>query len=100
LSLKSGEGYAGPDRHLKTVLARLRSEPEEPRMGEHRAVRILDMQLTATMTVLRLSDGNLLLYSPPALTASAAPPSSARIRVEHLHAPNTASGYSNSTNSL
>jgi hypothetical protein len=31
-------------------------------------VRFLGMQLTATMTVLRLSDGNLLLYSPLALT--------------------------------
>ena len=31
-------------------------------------VRIVGMKLTSTMTVLRLGDGSLLLYSPVAMT--------------------------------
>ena len=51
-------------------------------------VRFLGMQLTATMTVLRLSDGNLLLYSPLALTPERRAAIEALGPVAHLYAPN------------
>jgi hypothetical protein len=46
------------------------------------------MQLTATMAVLRLSDGNLLLYSPVALTQARQSAIEALGPVAHLYAPN------------
>lgn len=51
-------------------------------------VRFLGMQLTATMTVLRLSDGNLLLHSPLALTPEHSSAIEALGAVAHLYAPN------------
>jgi hypothetical protein len=52
-------------------------------------VRFLGMQLTATMTVLRLADGSLLLHSPVALTPERRAAVEALGRVAHLYAPNT-----------
>ena len=52
-------------------------------------VHIVGMQLTATMTVLALADGELLLHSPLALTPERRAAVSALGRVAHLHAPNT-----------
>jgi hypothetical protein len=51
-------------------------------------VRFLGMQLTATMTILRLSDGNLLLHSPLALTPARRAAIEALGPVAHLYAPN------------
>ena len=51
-------------------------------------VRFLGMQLTATMTVLRLSDGTLLLYSPLALTPERRAVIEGFGPVAHLYAPN------------
>ena len=51
-------------------------------------VRFLGMQLTTTMTVLRLGDGNLLLYSPVALTQARQSAIEALGPVAHLYAPN------------
>lgn len=51
-------------------------------------VRILGMPLTATMTVLRLGDGSLLLYSPIALTPERRTAIEALGPVAHLYAPN------------
>jgi hypothetical protein len=51
-------------------------------------VRFLGMQLTATMTVLRLSDGTLLLHSPLALTRKRRAAIEALGPVAHLYAPN------------
>jgi hypothetical protein len=51
-------------------------------------VRILRMRLTATMTVLRLSDGSLLLHSPLALTPPRRSAVEALGPVTHLYAPN------------
>jgi len=51
-------------------------------------VRFLGMRLTATMTVLRLSDGTLLLYSPLALTTERRAAVEALGPVAHLYAPN------------
>ena len=51
-------------------------------------VRFLGMQLTATMTVLRMSDGNLLLHSPLALTPERRAAIEALGAVAHLYAPN------------
>jgi hypothetical protein len=51
-------------------------------------VRILGMPLTATMTVLRLGDGSLLLYSPVALTPERRAALEALGPVAHLYAPN------------
>jgi len=51
-------------------------------------VRILGMPLTATMTVLRLADGSLLLYSPIALTPERRAAVEALGPVAHLYAPN------------
>jgi hypothetical protein len=51
-------------------------------------VRILGMQLTATMTVLRLGDGSLLLHSPIAMTPERRAAIEALGPVAHLYAPN------------
>jgi hypothetical protein len=51
-------------------------------------VRFLGMQLTSKMTVLRLSDGNLLLHSPVALTPARRAAIEALGPVAHLYAPN------------
>lgn len=51
-------------------------------------VRILGMPLTATMTVLRLGDGRLLLHSPVAMTPERLAAVEALGAVAHLHAPN------------
>jgi hypothetical protein len=52
-------------------------------------VRFLGLKLTATMTVLRLGDGSLLLYSPVAMTPERRAAVEALGRVAHLYAPNT-----------
>jgi hypothetical protein len=52
-------------------------------------VRFLGLRLTATMTVLRLGDGTLLLHSPVALTPERRAAVDALGRVAHLYAPNT-----------
>jgi hypothetical protein len=49
----------------------------------------LGLRLTATMTVLRLGDGTLLVHSPLPLTAERRAEVSALGRVAHLYAPNT-----------
>jgi hypothetical protein len=51
-------------------------------------VRFLGMRLTATMTVLRLSDGSLLLHSPVAMTPERRGAVEALGPVAHLYAPN------------
>ena len=51
-------------------------------------VRIVGMPLTSTMTVLRLGDGGLLLYSPVAMTAARRAAVESLGRVAHLYAPN------------
>ena len=51
-------------------------------------VRFLGMRLTATMSVLRLADGGLLLYSPVALTPERRAAVVALGPVAHLYAPN------------
>ena len=51
-------------------------------------VSIVGMELTTTMTVLRLRDGELLLYSPISLTPERQAAVSALGRVAHLYAPN------------
>jgi hypothetical protein len=51
-------------------------------------VRIVGMPLTSTMTVLRLGDGSLLVYSPVTLTAERRAAVEAVGRVAHLYAPN------------
>ena len=51
-------------------------------------VRILGMQLTATMTILRLGDGSLLLHSPIAMTPERRGAIEALGTVAHLYAPN------------
>lgn len=52
-------------------------------------VRIVGMPLTATMTVLRLGDGSLLVHSPLAMTDERRAAVEALGRVAHLYAPNT-----------
>lgn len=52
-------------------------------------VRILGMPLSATMTVLRLRDGSLLLYSPVAMTPERRAAVEALGPVAHLYSPNT-----------
>jgi hypothetical protein len=52
-------------------------------------VRILGTRLTATMTVLALGDGGLLLHSPLPLTAERRAAVEALGPVTHLYAPNT-----------
>jgi hypothetical protein len=52
-------------------------------------VSYLGMKLTATMTVLRLGDGSLLLYSPVAMTPARRAALEAIGPVTHLYAPNT-----------
>lgn len=52
-------------------------------------VTMIGMRLTATMAVLRLADGSLLLYSPVALTPARRDAVAALGRVAHLYAPNT-----------
>ncbi len=51
-------------------------------------VRFLGMRLTATMTVLRLGDGSILLYSPIAMTPERRAAVEALGPVAHLYAPN------------
>lgn len=51
-------------------------------------VRFLGMRLTTTMTVLRLSDGSLLLYSPVAMTPNRRDAVETLGPVAHLYAPN------------
>jgi len=51
-------------------------------------VRIVGMPLTATMTVLRLTDNRLLLYSPVAMTSKRRAAVEALGSVAHLYAPN------------
>lgn len=51
-------------------------------------VRILGMRLTTTMTVLRLGNGSLLLYSPISLTPERRSAVEALGSVVHLYAPN------------
>jgi hypothetical protein len=51
-------------------------------------VRILGTRLTATMTVLRLGDGSLLLHAPIAMTPGRRAAVEALGRVAHLYAPN------------
>jgi Domain of unknown function (DUF4336) len=51
-------------------------------------VRILGTRLAATMTVLRLGDGGLLLYSPIAMTPERRAAVEALGPVAHLYAPN------------
>ena len=51
-------------------------------------VSFLGLQLTATMAVLRLNNGALLLYSPLALTPERRQAIEALGRVAHLYAPN------------
>jgi hypothetical protein len=51
-------------------------------------VRILGMRLTAAMTILRLGDGGLLLYSPIAMTRERRAAVEALGPVAHLYAPN------------
>src|SRR5690349_23175602 len=50
--------------------------------------RILGMPLTATMTVLRLGDGSLLIHSPVAFTPERRAAVEALGPVAHLYAPN------------
>ncbi len=50
---------------------------------------ILGMPLTATMTVVRLADGELLIHSPIALTEARRTAVTALGRVAHIYAPNT-----------
>lgn len=52
-------------------------------------VSIVGMRLTATMTVLALGDGGLLLHSPLPLTPERREQVEALGRVSHLYAPNT-----------
>jgi len=51
-------------------------------------VRFLGLQLTATMTVLRLIDNSLLLYSPVAMTPSRRTDIETHGPIAHLYAPN------------
>jgi hypothetical protein len=51
-------------------------------------VRIVGMPLTATMAVLRLRDGSLLLHSPVAMSEERRTAITALGRVAHLYAPN------------
>jgi hypothetical protein len=51
-------------------------------------VKIVGMPMTSTMTVLRLGDGSLLLYSPVQMTAERRAAVEALGRVAHLYAPN------------
>lgn len=50
--------------------------------------RILGMPLTATMAVLRLGDGSLLIYSPVRMTPERRAAVEALGRVRHLYSPN------------
>lgn len=52
-------------------------------------VRFLGMELTATMTVLRLGDGSLLVHSPVMLTPERRAAVDALGPVAHLYSPNT-----------
>jgi hypothetical protein len=51
-------------------------------------VRFIGLRLTATMAVLRLSDGSVLVYSPAALTPERRVQVAALGPVAHLYAPN------------
>src|SRR4051812_20251898 len=52
-------------------------------------VRILGMRLSATMTVLRLAEGELLIHSPLPMTPERRAAVESLGRVAHLYAPNT-----------
>ena len=52
-------------------------------------VRFLGLRLTSTMTVIRLGDGSLLLYSPEVMTPARRAAVEALGRLAHLYAPNT-----------
>ncbi len=52
-------------------------------------VRFLGLRLTSAMTVIRLGDGGLLLYSPVAMTPARRAAVEALGTVAHLYAPNT-----------
>lgn len=52
-------------------------------------IRFLGMRLTATMTLLRLADGSLLLHSPIEMTPERRAAVEALGRVAHLYSPNT-----------
>jgi len=52
-------------------------------------IRIVGMKLSATMAVIRLDDGTLLLFSPVRLTDARLQAVSALGRVAHIYAPNT-----------
>jgi hypothetical protein len=52
-------------------------------------VRFLGLRITSTMTVLRLGDGTVLLYSPVAMTPERRAAIDAIGPVAHLYAPNT-----------
>ena len=54
----------------------------------HAPLRFLGLRLTTTMTVVRLGGGELLLYSPVALTPERRAAVDALGRVAHLYAPN------------
>lgn len=56
--------------------------------GASDPVSILGTQLTATMTVMALGDGNLLLYSPVILTPERRAAVESLGRVAHIYAPN------------
>jgi hypothetical protein len=56
---------------------------------ESEPVSILGMKLTATMTVVRLTDGGLLLHSPVPMTEKRLDALATLGRVTHLYAPNT-----------
>src|SRR4051794_38666720 len=51
-------------------------------------VRFIGLRLTATMAVLRLPDGSVLVYSPAALTPERRVQVEALGRIAHLYAPN------------
>jgi hypothetical protein len=88
---------------LIAALAGLRFHSEDPAMAaadgtltpfaegiwvDTAPVHFLGLRLTGTMAALRLSDGNLLLYSPLALTAERRAAIDALGPVAHLYAPN------------
>lgn len=52
-------------------------------------VRFLGMRFPATMTVIRLGDGSLLLYSPVVMTPARRAAVEALGRIAHLYSPNT-----------
>ena len=67
---------------------RSRWSPSRTACGCARRRPLLGLRLTATMVVLRLADGSLLVYSPVALTPERRAAVEALGRVAHLYAPN------------